>query len=305
MRPLALALILVACATAAKPAPAPASAPATSAPTAAPAILSKTVAFYRIEATEWFTTRVPADWYVEGPRLLEGSVLIREHLTLSNRSLLPWRAALNSGAYEWASVPKDTVALRAETTCRQTCSGARTESAFPLDLYRADTYSFSFNPAVQAGFDVRIIPLRFVDERLNLWLYLGGEAPVRDEDRLAGVVAAIAPTGSPPVRGEFRGWTALGPAAERRAGGFWTERTASGTAFYLLRDGDDFLAFPTTYERWTPRPNCPLRWDGDYFFVCEATGDRWTRTGRYTGSAPASDLPRLRVVVRDGVVLVR
>ncbi len=307
MRRLLVSLLLVSCTTATpapSPRPAAPTALATVTPTPAPSL--RTIGFYRTDAApaDWFETRIAPDWYVQGPRTSEGRVTFREHVTISNRPVADRKNALTSGAYEWMAIPRDAVVLRAETMCGRFCSGSRIETPFPLDWSKADSYTFSPHPAIVAGFDVRTIGVRFLDETFVLWAYLGPEATVRDEERLAAVATAVAPTAQPPARGEFRGWTALGPAAERAVGGVWSEKSAGGASFYLVNNGDAFLAFPSIYEKWTPRPNCAIRFDGTQF-VCDPTGDRWTRSGKYLGSTPASDLPPLRAIVRDGIVFVR
>ncbi|HTJ60123.1 MAG TPA: hypothetical protein VL333_02910 [Candidatus Saccharimonadales bacterium] len=209
-------------------------------------------------------------------------------------------ADAQTGLLTLTDLPADHVVLELTEFSFPGGPGPQTESTFPLDWHAAQVAIGPYGLAPMLHFQHLL-------QSLTLTAYSGPDAKQADRDALASVVASIRPEVIP-ESGVYRGWDVLGPLATFPIGSvrhFSTPQSTVG-AFFLVRGAHTLFALiDSAYQFMGAMKPCPIRYDPSArTFVCEATGDRWSRTGAQLTGGGLFGLAYHTAMVKDGLVLV-
>jgi len=248
-------------------------------------------------AAAGFDLRLPPGWSADDRTDVVGRRSQRL-LVVSNNGALP--PPQTGAGVDWSAVPTNSVVLELLESGSPGGPGPETESVFPLDWNQARPVT---------GSAVRQLDLQFQHllRPLTLSAHLGPTASAADVERLRQLVASIRPEPLP-VNGVYRGWDILGPLESYPVG---TVRHVeahqpSGMGYFLVRGARTVMAhIDQGYLFMGAMRPCPIRYDAAArTFVCDATGDRWSRTGRLLGGLEGFALGWHVAFVKDGLVLV-
>ena len=209
-------------------------------------------------------------------------------------------ADAQTGLLTWTDLPADHVVLELTEFSFPGGPGPQTESTFPLDWHAAQVAIGPYGQAPMLHFQQLLRPL-------TLTAYYGPDAKDADRAALEPLVASIRPEVIP-VSGVYRGWDVLGAIATFPIGSvrhFSTPQSAVG-GFFLVRGAHTLFALiDGAYQFMGAMKPCPIWYDASArTFVCEATGDRWSRTGAQLTGGGLFGLAYHTAMVKDGLVLV-
>lgn len=209
-------------------------------------------------------------------------------------------ADAQTGLLTWAGLPADHVVVELTEFSFPGGPGPQTESTFPLDWHSAQVAMGPDGPAPMLHFQHLLRPL-------TLTAHYGPDAKEADRDALVSLVASFRPEVIP-ASGVYRGWDVLGPLATFPIGSvrhFSTPQSTVG-GFFLVRGLHTLFALiDGAYQFMGAMKPCPIRYDdAARTFVCEATGDRWSRTGAQLTGGGLFGLACHTAMVKDGLVLV-
>ncbi len=247
-------------------------------------------------AAAGFDLRLPPGWTADDRT---DSVNRRSErlLVVSNNGATPPQTG---AAADWSALPTDSVVLELLQFGGPGAPGPDTESVFPLDWDRARLVTAT-------GIRQLELPFQHLLRPLTLSAHLGSTASAADAERLRQLVASIRPEPIP-TSGVYRRWDVLGPLDSYPVG---TVRHVEalqpgGMGYFLVRGARTVMAhIDQAYLFMGAMRPCPIRYDvAARTFACDATGDRWSRTGRSLGGAEGFGLGWHLTFVKDGVVLV-
>ena len=306
-RSLVIACLLASACTAVTPPPS-----ATAAPSASPAPASVRPATRLIALGNGLVLDVPLSWQT-GPAANVNWATQRLALS-GNGDLATLPTIPNNGDVDASTLPGGRVVVEVESFCRMSCQGPETETTLPLDWTLAAPL---FTRTLPSDRHEAALGFRWFDQPIYLVARWADDAPASDISAIAAIARSIRPDPAPPVRGEYRGWDAVGAPIDFPVGTVRLEPLPAGAVirpqyrvwdnvpFFLVQGRQHLYAFTT---RPLVDRRCEIRYDdGADHFTCtvEERTYEWTRFGRYLGPEPSSDLAQHRVLVREGVVWVR
>ncbi len=205
-----------------------------------------------------------------------------------------------TGLLNWTDLPADHVVLELTAFSFPGGPGPETETTFPLDWHAAQIAVGPYGPSPMLHFQQLL-------RQLTLTAYYGPAASQADRDALDSLVASIRPEPIP-VSGVYGRWDVLGPLATFPIGTvrhFSTPQSSVG-GFFLVRGARTLFALiDGAYQFMGAMKPCPIRYDASgRTFVCDATGDRWSRTGAQLTGGGLFGLAYHTAMVKDGLVLV-
>lgn len=205
-----------------------------------------------------------------------------------------------TGLVRWADLAADGVALELTEFSFPGGPGAETESTFPLDWRAAQ---ISTTPDGQAP----TLTFQHLLRRLTLTAHYGSATAAADRDALAAIVASIRPEPIP-MSGVYRQWDVVGPLARFPIGSVQhlSALQPSPGGYFLVRGAHTVFAFiDGAYQFMGAMKPCLVRYDASTrTFVCDVTGDRWSRTGTQLTGGGFLGLGYHVALVKDGIVLV-
>ncbi len=219
-------------------------------------------------------------------------------LVISNGA--PPIASVQTGLLNWNDIPEDHVVLELTEFSFPGGPGPGTETAFPLDWHAAQ---LGMSPDGRAP----MLHLQHLLRQLTLTAHVGPRASQADQDALYALVASIRPEPIP-TTGVYGRWDVLGPLSAFPVGTirhFDTLQSSVG-GFFLARGAHTLFALiDGAYQFMGAMKPCPIRYDASSLtFVCDATGDRWSRTGAQLTGGGLFGLAYHTALVKDGLVLV-
>ncbi|HKY52189.1 MAG TPA: hypothetical protein VJP45_13110 [Candidatus Limnocylindria bacterium] len=178
---------------------------------------------------------------------------------------------------------------------------AATESTFPLDWGGARPIPDGSGSTAPALFFQHLL------RGLMLVAHIGAAADQADVAQIPDIVASLAPEPIP-ARGEYRGWEVVGPLASYPVGTVthFGSGPSSAYGFYLVRGAKTVFAFVDRAHLFmgAMKP-CPIRYDlAARTFVCDGSGERWSRVGKQLAAPDFFGLPYRTAFVKEGLVLV-
>ena len=180
---------------------------------------------------------------------------------------------------------------------------ANTESSFPLDWSNARPIADgqgNVATALSLSFQHMLRPLTLIAR-------IGASAPPGDVAEIEGIVASLRPEPIPTF-GEYQGWRVVGPLASFQIGAVthFDSSVFRGYGFYFVRGARTVFAFlDSAYLFMGATKPCPIRYEiGSRTFVCDATGERWSRVGKQLAGPGSFALAYHTTFVKDGLVLV-
>lgn len=206
------------------------------------------------------------------------------------------------GNADWTQVTSDRIRLELQAYALPGGGSPDTETQFPLGWTAAQLMP------PQGEFVVKSLSFQNLLRPFTLVAHIGAQVAPSDAVELAAIVASIRPEPLPPS-GEYRGWDVLGPVDLFPIGAVrHFDPIAPGVGgFYLVRGARSIFALiDHTYLFMAAIRPCAIRYDDQSrTFVCDATGDRWSRVGRQLLTETSwFNLGRHGAIVKDGVVLV-
>ncbi len=208
-----------------------------------------------------------------------------------------------SGNPDWTTVPGDRIRLELFLFAGPGGGAFEGESNFPLDWTVARALPD------QGDFAVRALSFQHLLRPFTLTAHIGRSAPASLQDDLVRLVASLRPEAIP-AQGDYRGWQVMGPLDAFPVGTvrhFDAVGSLGAYGFFLVRGATKVFAFiDHAYLFMAAIKPCPLRYEtGARNFVCDTTGDRWSRVGKQLSTQTSSfGLPFHGAFVKDGLVLV-
>jgi hypothetical protein len=206
-----------------------------------------------------------------------------------------------SGNPDWTTVPGDRIRLELMLFAGPGGGAFEGESRFPLDWSAARALPD------QGDFAVRALTFQHLLRPLTLTAHIGRSAPASLQDDLAKLVASLRPEAIP-AQGEYRGWQVMGPLDAFPVGTVRHFDAVGGAyGFFLVRGAQNVFAFiDHAYLFMAAIKPCPLRYESySRTFVCDSTGDRWSRVGKQLSTETSwFGLPYHSAFVKDGLILV-
>jgi len=207
-----------------------------------------------------------------------------------------------SGNADWKNVPGDRVRLELMLFAGPVGGAIDSESRFPLDWTAARALP------EQGDFSVRALSFQHLLRPLTLIAHLGKTAPSWDVDELEWLVASVVPEAIS-TQGEYRGWRVIGPLAAFPLGTVRHFDDLAGTGaygFFLVRGAKSVFAFIDHVSFVAAMKPCPITYEiPSRTFVCDLTGERWSRVGKQVLTETSwLSLQFHTVLVKDGVILV-
>ena len=204
---------------------------------------------------------------------------------------------------DWTQLATDRIVLELTSFSAPGGPSADTESSFPLDWSNARPIADGQGNVATAF----ALSFQTMFLRLTLTARIGTGAPPRDIAEIAGIVASIRPEPIPTF-GDYRGWRVIGPLASMPIGvvEHYTSSAPNGYGFYVVRGSKTIFSFiDRAYQFMAAMKPCPIRYEAvSRTFVCDATGERWSRVGKQLSGSGSFGLPFHSVFVKDGIVLV-
>jgi hypothetical protein len=209
--------------------------------------------------------------------------------------------ASNIGLIKWSDLPADHVVLELTDFSFPGSPGATYESAFPLDWRTAQ-------PALDPdGGMASALRFQYLLQSLTLTAYYGPAARAEDRAALSELVASIRPQPIP-TSGVYRGWDVVGALSTFPVGAvrhFDTPQSLVGSFFIVRGEHTIFAHIDRAYQFMGAMKPCPIRYDTvSRTFACDATADRWSRTGVQLTGGGLFGLAYHVAIVKDGLVLV-
>jgi hypothetical protein len=209
--------------------------------------------------------------------------------------------ANESGLISWSDLPSDHVVVELTGFSFPGLPGADTETVFPLDWATAQ-------PGVDpSGGEASSLRFQYLLQQLTLTAHYGPDATVADRDASARLVASIRPQ---PIAtsGVYRGWDVVGPLSSFVVGAvrhFDTPQSRVGGFFIVRGEHTVFAHIDHAYQFMGAMKPCPIHYDSQSrTFACDATADRWSRTGAQLTGGGLFGLAYHTAFVKDGLVLV-
>jgi hypothetical protein len=250
-----------------------------------------------------FDVQLPPGW-----KAAEGQGLINRRtvrlVVIGNRDTdIP--ASTNPAGADWSRVPTESIFVELQYFGFPGSRQPDTETAFPLDWSRAQA------GGTRGDFTISTLGFQHLLRPLTLVAYVGKDAPASDIAQLNLIVSSLRPEAIPP-QGEYRGWTVVGRLDSFPIGAVrHVDQPASPNAygFYLVRGARTVFAhIDHAYLMMGATRPCPIRYEAaSRTFVCDATGDQWSRVGKLLTSGDGFGSFALAwhsAFVKDGLVLV-
>ena len=209
--------------------------------------------------------------------------------------------ASDRGLIKWSELPTDQVVVELTDFSFPGLPGAPNESAFPLDWGTAQP---TLDPD---GGIVLWLRFQYLLQSLTLTAHYGPAASAADRAALSGLVASIRPEPIP-TSGVYRRWDVVGPLSTFPVGAvrhFDTPQSQAGSFFIVRGEHTIFAHLDHAYQFMGAMKPCPIRYDAiSRTFACDATADRWSRTGAQLTGGGLFGLAYHVAIVKDGLVLV-
>ena len=204
------------------------------------------------------------------------------------------------GLIRWGDLPDDIAVLELTNFSFPGLPGPSSESSFPLDWGTAQS-SVGPDGALSPG-----LRFQYLLQQLMLTAHYGPAASAADRDTIREIVASIRPQ-LIPSSGMYRGWDVVGPLSTFPVGSvrhFDNPQYVGG--FFLVRgEHSVFAHIDSAYQFMGAMKPCPIRYDAlTRTFACDATADRWSRTGAQLTGGGLFGLAYHTAIVKDGLVLV-
>jgi hypothetical protein len=248
--------------------------------------------------------RLPRGWTAEEQNALINRRTVRLIVIGNQGTNLPAPAGnqtpLPGRTPDWTQLASDRIVLELTTFSGPVGPSAATESAFPLDWSNARPIADGQGNVAAAfalSFQTMLRPF-------TITARIGTGAAPSDIAEIAGIVASIRPEPIPTF-GEYGGWRIIGPLASVPIGTV-EHYTSNGYGFYVVRGTKTVFSFiDRAYQFMAAMKPCPIRYEAmSRTFVCDATGERWSRVGKQLSGSGSFPLPFHPVFVKDGMVLV-
>ena len=213
----------------------------------------------------------------------------------------PQPQASDRGLIKWSDLPIDHVVLELTGFSFPGLPGASNEHSFPLDWGTA--------PAAldTDGGKASALRFQYLLQSYTLTAYYGPAASAADRDALSALVASIRPEPIP-SSGLYRRWDVVGPLSTFPVGAvrhFDTPQSQVGGFFIVRGEHTIFAHIDRAYQFMGAMKPCPIRYDAiSRTFTCDATADRWSRTGAQLTGGGLFGLAYNMAIVKDGLVLV-
>jgi hypothetical protein len=210
-------------------------------------------------------------------------------------------ATNSAGLLDWSDLTGGDVVLELTDFSFPGLPARETESVFPLDWRAAQS---ALDPGGKPAFSLRF---QYLLQSLTLTAHYGPAARAADLDALGQLVASIRPQPIP-SGGVYRQWDVVGPLSSFSVGSprhFDTSQSQVG-GFYLVRGQHTvFALIDHAYQFMGAMKPCPIRYDVQArTFTCDATLERWSRTGAQLTGGGLFGLAYHIAFVKDGLVLV-
>jgi hypothetical protein len=213
----------------------------------------------------------------------------------------PQPQASDRGLITWSDLPADHVVLELTDFSFPGSPGATNESAFPLKWGTAQP---TRDP--DGGIDLWL-RFQYLLQSLTLTAHYGPAASEADRAALSQLVASIRPQPIP-TSGVYRRWDVVGPLSTFPVGAvrhFDTPQSQAGSFFIVRGEHTIFAHIDHAYQFMGAMKPCPIRYDPvSRTFACDATADRWSRTGAQLTGGGLFGLAYHTAIVKDGLVLV-
>jgi hypothetical protein len=244
-----------------------------------------------------FEVVLPAGWTASDRR----ENLNRRTMRLLVISNGPQPQASDRGLIKWSDLPADHVVLELTDFSFPGLPGATNENSFPLDWGTAQ-------PTLDTdGGMATALRFQYLLQSLTLTAYYGPAASAADRDALSALVASIRPEPIP-TSGVYRRWDVVGPLSTFPVGAvrhFDTPQSPVGSFFIVRGEHTIFAHIDHAYQFMGAMKPCPIRYDAiSRTFACDATADRWSRTGAQLTGGGLFGLAYHVAIVKDGLVLV-
>jgi hypothetical protein len=209
--------------------------------------------------------------------------------------------ANESGLINWSDLLSNHVVVELAQFGFPGLPGADGESVFPLDWATAQP---ALDPNDRAASSLRF---QYLLQQLTLTVHYGPDATPADRDASAQLVASIRPQ---PIAtsGVYRGWDVVGPLSSFVVGAvrhFDTPQSQVGGFFIIRGEHTVFAHIDHAYQFMGAMKPCPIHYDAQSrTFACDATADRWSRTGAQLTGGGLFGLAYHVAFVKDGLVLV-
>jgi len=229
-----------------------------------------------------------------------------ENLNRRSRRLMlisngPQPQAGAAGLIKWSDLPADYVVLEVTDFSFPGLPGAPNESSFPLDWGSAQPAP---DPDGGIGSALRV---QYLLQSFTLTAHYGSAASAVDRDALSELVASIRPQPIP-TSGAYGRWEVVGPLSSFAVGSVtrFQPSQSRGSAFFLVRGEHTLFAHvDQAYQFMGAMKPCPIRYDpAARTFACDATGERWSRTGAQLTGGGLFGLAYQVAIVKEGLVLV-
>lgn len=250
-----------------------------------------------------FDLQLPPGWKAaEGPGLINRRTV--RLVVIGNRATdIP--GSTNPIGADWSQIPTESIFLELQYFGFPGSPPAESETAFPLDWSRAQP------GGTQGDFTISRLSFQHILRPLTLVAYVGKDAPASDIAQLNAIVSSFRPERIP-SEGEYRGWTVAGRLDSFPVGAvrhFDSLAFPSAYGFYLVRGARTVFAhIDHAYLMMGATRPCAIRYEAaSRMFVCDATGDRWSRVGKLLTSGDgfgSFGLAWHSAFVKDGLVLV-
>jgi hypothetical protein len=282
-----------------------ASPPASSAPPA-------TIAPFYIyrSTTAGFDVRLPRGWTADDRSTLVNRRTVRLLVIGNKGTSLPAppgnQTPLPGQPPDWTQLATDRIVLELSTFSGPggpSTDAADSESSFPLDWSNASPIADGQGNVATA----LSMSFQHMLHRLTLIARIGTSAPTSDVAEIAGIVASLTPEPIP-TSGDYRGWRVVGPLASLPVGTvlYFGPTAPSGYGYFVVRGSKTIFAFiDRAYQFMAAMKPCRIRYEAaPRTFVCDDTGERWSRVGKQLSGPGTFGLPFHSVFVKDGIVLV-
>jgi hypothetical protein len=210
-------------------------------------------------------------------------------------------AADSAGLINWNDLSGGDVVLELTEFSFPGSPGPETETGFPLDWRAAQPTP---DPGGQSASSIRF---QYLLQSLTLTAHHGPAASAADLDALSQLVASIRPQPIP-TSGVYRRWDVAGPLSSFSVGSvrhFDTSQSQVGGFFLVRGEHTVFALIDHAYQFMGAMKPCPIRYDVQArIFTCDATLDRWSRTGAQLTGGGLFGLAYHVAFVKDGLVLV-
>jgi hypothetical protein len=244
-----------------------------------------------------FDVAVPAGWTASD----RSENFNRRSMRLLVISNGPQPQASAAGLIKWSDLPADQVVLELTDFSFPGSPGPTNESAFPLDWGTAQP-----TPDPDGGI-ASALRFQYLLQSLTLTAHYGPAATAADRDALSELVASIRPQPIP-TSGVYRRWDVVGPLSTFPVGAvrhFDSPQSPVGSFFIVRGEHTIFAHIDHAYQFMGAMKPCPIRYDAiSRTFACDATTDRWSRTGAQLTGGGLFGLAYHTAIVKDGLVLV-